>query len=533
MDSAPAPIFLCTLAGLAVSAALAVPSHAAPNRERLSTASFAIARDPSGQKAAAAVGAVLRRRIQADERLRLIEPGRALSGDPRTREEEMVDRARAALSDGRRAYDALGLDDAIARLGQAVSLYQQAGPLLGDLGEFKTALAYLGAALTLRGSADEGVSTFFELLTLDPSYAPAGFPPVVNQVFDRALDRLSSGATGSAEIYSTPPYSAVFLDGEFRGVTPVTIDQLTAGTHYLRLEKDGYVVFGGPIDVAPKQRITSQTRLRDIKRGAELRDLLSRTVGEVPGKGMGGHLRSLARLLIAETLIVVAVSQSGPDASLTASVFDGTAAMRLGTERAVLSVQSAEFQSQIDAMVGRLLATATGGEFAKAVPGEAPTGTGGAFGLEPGAGTGNAGSGPSEPTASAPPQAQATDVVTTSQQVEDGGMRAGSIVGWTLVGLGAASVITGAVFGGLALQAEGAFKKTPMNSSELTSVQDDGRLKALVADLCIFGGLGIAAGGGLAHLITELDRPTPTELLGGSVVPTEGGVLFTLQGALP
>src|SRR5688572_32967578 len=97
--------------------------------------------------------AILRTRLEKAKTLRVVEPGRVLSGDPRTREEETLERARAAFSDGRRAYDALNLDEAIARLGQAVTLYQQTGPLLSDVEELQIALVYLGASLTLRGSA--------------------------------------------------------------------------------------------------------------------------------------------------------------------------------------------------------------------------------------------------------------------------------------------------------------------------------------------------------------------------------------------
>src|SRR5215472_10386424 len=118
--------------------------------ELQATAVFAVARDPSGQKAAAMADALLHTRAAKARSLRLIEPARVLSGDPRTREEETLERARAALADGRRAYDALSLDDAIARLGQAVNLYQQTGPLLGDSEELQISLVYLGAALTLR-----------------------------------------------------------------------------------------------------------------------------------------------------------------------------------------------------------------------------------------------------------------------------------------------------------------------------------------------------------------------------------------------
>ncbi|MEO1334198.1 MAG: hypothetical protein AAFV29_01085, partial [Myxococcota bacterium] len=164
---------------LSASAASSVRAAEIP-----ATAVVAIARDPSGQKAAAAAAALLRSRVRAANDLRLIDPVRVLSGDPGTRKEELLERAREALQDGRREYDALALDTAIARLGQSVSLFQRTGPLLGDMNELATAYAYLAAALILRGSADEGESTFVELLTISPSYQLTDFPPAVIRIFE-------------------------------------------------------------------------------------------------------------------------------------------------------------------------------------------------------------------------------------------------------------------------------------------------------------------------------------------------------------
>ena len=45
---------------------------------------------------------------------------------------------------------------------------------------------------------------------------------------------------GSADIRTSPPGASVFVDGEFRGVSPVTIDRLTPETHALRIEKGGF-----------------------------------------------------------------------------------------------------------------------------------------------------------------------------------------------------------------------------------------------------------------------------------------------------
>lgn len=501
------------------------PSAAAP--EIQATAAFAVARDPSAQKAATVVDAALKSRISRITTLRLLEPARVFSGDPRTREEETLERARAALADGRRAYDALVLDEAIARLGQAVSLYQETGPLLGDLEELTTALAYLGGALTLRGSADEAESTFVELLTVNASYQLDGFPPTVTKVFEKATQRIEATKSGSVEVYSTPPYAAVYIDGRFEGVTPVTIDDLLAGTHYLRLEKVGYTTHGAPLEVAPNQRITSQTRLLGIKRGAELRDLVARAAEELPGEAMGGSLRSLTRQLVADTLIFVAVSQSGSDATLVGGVFDGATGTRLTTERVVLGVEKSTFENELDQYVSRLLAVVSKEAGPTPPP---PSGGGGAFGLSGtppptssgGGSSGNFRPGPPPPTGVIPPTVQTQP--TTPGEV---------YLGWTMIGVGSASAITGVVFAILAKVAHSDFRETSQLSPDLGDLQDTGKTNALVADLTLIGGGALIAGGTVILLISSSRDPTPEELLRprAGLVPLDDGMLVTYGGA--
>lgn len=508
-------------AALAILGVAAAPAPAlAQPREIRATAAFAVARDPSGQRAATRIDAALAQAITKDERLRPIQPARVMSGDPKTREEETLERARAALADGRRAYDALALDDAIARLGQSVSLYQETGPLLGDLSELQVALTYLGAALTLRGSADEGESTFVELLTLNPGAPLEGFPPTVERVYERASGRVDGAPTGSVEVYSTPPYAAVYVDGRFEGVTPLTVSDLVAGTHYVRIEKTGYTVHGAPLEVAPSQRITSQTRLRDIKRGPELRDLTARAALEVQAEGMGGALRTLARELIADVLIFVSVTQSGADATLTGAVFDATTGARVATERVVLGVDSAGFERDLAQYVDRLLTAATTGApaagSAQVSGGGASGGSGGAFGLAGSGGTGGGYDG-GYGTRPPPPEKTPSEVY----------------LGWTLIGLGSASVATGAAFGIAALKVHGDFRKTPQGSPDLGNIQDTGKRNALVADICLITGSVLALGGTAILLFSSHREPTPQEILQNpraGLVPLPGGAAFAFGG---
>lgn len=520
-DFAPAPrtfgVMLLALIALGASAA-----HAAP--EIRATAVFSLGKDASGQKAAAMADALLRARVDAARNLRLIEPGRVLSGDPRTREEETLERARAALADGRRAYDALALDDAIARLGQAVSLYQQTGPLLGDLGELRTALTYLAASLVLRGSADEAESTFVELLTVDPSHTLVGFPPTVERVFERAAARIDATASGGVEIYSTPPYAGVYLDGRFEGVTPLVLEDVVAGTHYLRLEKLGYTIHGAPLQIAPKQRITSQTRLASLTRGAELRDLAARSVDEVTSAGMGGHTRELARQLVADSVIFVTVTQSGRDAAFVGAVFDARAGERVATERVVLSADAATFTDRLGRYLDRLVSSAESGVPSPGATAGAPAPEGGAFGL---------GAAPSQGTGEVSGTPRVGTPAPSGVLVEPRRERPTPpelYLGWTLVGVGGVAVVTGVVFGILTLDKHADFRDTTQLSPELGDIRDEGKTFATTADILFASGGALLVGGITTVLVSEMTRSSPAQTLEGSVIPIEGGAMVGLGG---
>ena len=505
-------------AGVITFAMTAHPHPAQGQSPIRSTAVFAIASDPSAQATATRVDAVLHAAIDGTTDFRRIEPARVTSGDPKTREEATLERARAALADGRRAYDALALDDAIARLGQAVSLYQRTGPLLGDLNELIESLAYLGSSLVLRGSADEAISTFVELLTVRSAYQPTGMVPTVERVFEQALTRVDAAPTGGVEIYSTPPYAAVYIDGSFQGVTPLTLSDLIAGTHYLRLEKTGYTIHGAPLSIAPSQRITSQTRLMDIRRGPELRDLLARGTPEVLRDRMGGALRELSQTLRSDVLIMVTVSQSGTAATLVASAFDGNTSARLATERAVVRVDQDSFVREVSSLASRLLSTVRDGGSVSSVPASEAPGLGGAPSGAFGLGT----------TPPPPPPGVIADPY--------GARRAASTpsevyLGWTLIGLGGASAAVGAGFGVSALLVQSDLRKTEQKSPDVPNLQDTGKRNALLADILMFSGLGLAVGG-TAILLISSAQDTSTETLftrtRAGIFPTEGGAALAV-----
>jgi eukaryotic-like serine/threonine-protein kinase len=59
---------------------------------------------------------------------------------------------------------------------------------------------------------------------------------------------------GSLSIVSRPPGARVFLDGHPVGTTPMTLSKVSAGSHVVRLQSDGYLTWSAAIQVAAAQQ---------------------------------------------------------------------------------------------------------------------------------------------------------------------------------------------------------------------------------------------------------------------------------------
>jgi tetratricopeptide (TPR) repeat protein len=75
-----------------------------------------------------------------------------------------------------------------------------------------------------------------------------------------ALLIASSGDEGSFVVTSQPEGAGLFIDGEFRGMTPVHLPDLAEGSHALRFEKAGYEILtaSSPAEVEPGSALKYQ-----------------------------------------------------------------------------------------------------------------------------------------------------------------------------------------------------------------------------------------------------------------------------------
>src|SRR5688500_9945008 len=124
------------------------------------------------------------------------------------------------------------------------------------------------AAICLRkvGRFDESLDMFEALLRDFPDLSPA----------DRVLARREIAdllaSVGTLEIRDAPSGARVAIDGVDRGTTPLRSPvRLPAGTHTVRVMKDGWLPFEARIDLSGKEAATLRPRLAMLTQAGRLR----------------------------------------------------------------------------------------------------------------------------------------------------------------------------------------------------------------------------------------------------------------------
>jgi hypothetical protein len=126
---------------------------------------------------------------------------------------------------------------------------------------FPTRVALKNAALSLRQLKRyvEALAMYNELLT---SFG-ATIPPEERKTIDDAITQLKQ-TVGEVLVESDQPGSIVVIDGQQQGTTPLAAVGVNAGTHTVRVSKEGYEAFEAQVLVAGGQRETVRGKLKAL-----------------------------------------------------------------------------------------------------------------------------------------------------------------------------------------------------------------------------------------------------------------------------
>ncbi|WP_223636710.1 PEGA domain-containing protein [Corallococcus sp. EGB] len=162
-----------------------------------------------------------------------------------TRQEKAVE-GNAAFKDGAKAYDELDTVKALQSFDKAVKAYEQsdlsrAFPLLSRARVMKAATQVANGENKAAELEMRGVLAVDPRATFNPNY----FPPEEIAFVEKERKAQLEGAQATLNVRTQPVPAQVFVDGTYKGVSPLTLTGLTRADHYVTLVAPGFAVTEG------------------------------------------------------------------------------------------------------------------------------------------------------------------------------------------------------------------------------------------------------------------------------------------------
>lgn len=325
------------------SAALALPAAA---QDGVSIATVVVAKDSPSAQQAIVIGQIARQGFARNPRYEVLDVEIMLSGgEDSTGRLAELKKAEEALETGMAAYDAFEVDAALESLAEAVGGYERAVGGMADITPLVDAYRFQGAAYALKGEQEAATEAFLKALVLDEGADLSGgqFPDTVQAIFEAARDQVATLQTGSLTVYAAPAAAEVWVDGGFRGSAPMTVTDLQAGRHYVRIVRDGYVAFGEAVDIAAGGEETVQATLRPTSGLSEFE--------KTARKLQSGDQRAAADLaakLKVEQLFWATVEATGKDVKVSGFLTDGVGGGVLATGDKSFTTTSPRFRGDVE-----------------------------------------------------------------------------------------------------------------------------------------------------------------------------------------
>ncbi len=315
------------------------------------TACITLPSDDFSQKAAAVLGHLVRENFRRAGEFDLIDTRELLNKGTQDPRLDTIESAHLLLARGKQQYDNLELDPAIEALSKARELFRKAAGRLGDGEEYVEALLFLGASHILSGDSELGSGAFRQVALFDKRRAldPKLFPPSMIDIFKRVKSEVAAAPVGMVQLKSNPPAAEVYLNGVYKGVTPLTLAKVSEGTHFVRLEKDGYLPWGQLVDFFATHEERVEATLQASAGLEQFKERAAKLLGDLDEEPPRPAVVQFGQWLGVDRLVVLQVKQRGSEVNAEALLAQIEPPKRLAHRSAKFDFTNASFMARADA----------------------------------------------------------------------------------------------------------------------------------------------------------------------------------------
>jgi len=218
-------------------------------------------------------------------------------------------------------------EDAAEQFESASGLFEKNFAFLDDAKEYRGTLLRLGEALLKEGEKKQADRAFERAAVVKADLGDADLSSDAQAVFEAAKARVRKLPLGGLSINSDPPNAEVYVDGRYKGVTPVTVAGLRKGKHFAMIRKNGFVRQTMEITIADDELGEESVELKPARKKLLYDQMKGKLKTSVPKlkkvRDNGGDgIKQVASLLFSEVAVVVNVRGSGTDKTVDLYIFD-------------------------------------------------------------------------------------------------------------------------------------------------------------------------------------------------------------------
>jgi hypothetical protein len=247
-------------------------------------------------------------------------------------------RAQTMFTESRTDFDNREYEAAERKLRSALKEFDKAVPSMKQCGNLCDAWAMYAASLKARGDIEEAKLAVLNLLALSPQFEidrkkyPSDFSAFRAQVASSRTAQLR----GNVAVKTKPAGARVYLNGEFKGFTPLTLQTLPIGKAMVKVEKPGFRQAGAMLEVTPEDVEFAPDLIASS--GYKAFDaMMDRLAGETIKDKGGATMQSVAKTLGLDRGIVTVVKElESGGTELTIGYYELKTGKRLAIKRTTM-----------------------------------------------------------------------------------------------------------------------------------------------------------------------------------------------------
>ncbi|MGM0574987.1 MAG: PEGA domain-containing protein [Myxococcota bacterium] len=268
-------------------------------------------------KAAAEIAHTIREAVRAHDGYVLKDIHGVLNAGGEADAQGNIKTAQAFHKAGLSALEGGDAMDAAEQFETAAQLMENSFAQLRDTDEYRRVLLHLGMALFRSGEAAPAGLAFERAVLFQAEPGMVDLSADERALLDKAREAIEARSLGAVMLESEPSHAEVYVDGRYRGVTPLTVAGLPEGKHVVTAFKSGFVRQTARVEISSLGMVNRtvaleparRKRLFDEMRG-ELRSGLDALDEGVERGGEG--VRRMGALLFAEAGVVVQTTGESP-----------------------------------------------------------------------------------------------------------------------------------------------------------------------------------------------------------------------------